>query len=227
MNRALLEKPFLDSEIKHREGNHGTVSYVDGATVIQRLNDSFDGNWSFEISDYGHDEDNNVVWAVCKLTAENVVKMQFGSSSVTLNKTTQKPVAIVDDMKAAATDALKKAASLFGIGIGLWKNEARTQSAPSPDTVPVSVPTSQASTTQLTTGRLSQKQFGYIQNLARENGMTKRELDLHCQAKFGGVVLAHITKHEASLLIEEFNNPERTPLPQVQPLERQTVGGVH
>ena len=52
MNRALLERPFLDSEIKHREGNHGTVSYVDGATVIQRLNDSFDGNWSFEITDY-------------------------------------------------------------------------------------------------------------------------------------------------------------------------------
>ncbi|MBW2026740.1 MAG: hypothetical protein JRI90_15470 [Deltaproteobacteria bacterium] len=50
MNRELLEKPFEPSQIKQRIGTYGNVlDYVEGHTVIQRLNDAFDGKWSFEI----------------------------------------------------------------------------------------------------------------------------------------------------------------------------------
>lgn len=230
MNREILERPFLASEIREREGGNGkTLDYVEGHTVIARLNDAFDGNWNFIVKSFDVNEARGEVLVVGKLTAEGITKMQFGSSSITRSRKDNQPVSIADDLKAAATDALKKCATLFGVALSLYggKHEARAQVIPGAEPLPAPSTTSQASTTQLTTGRLSQKQFGYIQNLARENGMTKRELDLHCQSKFGGVVLAHITKNDASQLISEFNNPERTPLPQVQQPEHRPTGGIH
>ena len=50
MNRELVEKPFDPEQIKQREGNFGkTLDYIEGYTMIQRLNDAFDAQWSFEI----------------------------------------------------------------------------------------------------------------------------------------------------------------------------------
>ena len=50
MDRELLEKPFDKEQIKQRKGTYGNMlDYVETRAVIQRLNDSFDGNWSFEI----------------------------------------------------------------------------------------------------------------------------------------------------------------------------------
>lgn len=42
-----------------------------------------------------------------KLTAENMIKMQFGSSMITRVKETGEIISLPDDLKAAATDALK------------------------------------------------------------------------------------------------------------------------
>ncbi len=50
MNRDLLEKPFDPEQIKQREGYFGDVlDYLEGPTVIQRLNEAFNGVWSFDI----------------------------------------------------------------------------------------------------------------------------------------------------------------------------------
>ncbi|MFZ0450864.1 MAG: Rad52/Rad22 family DNA repair protein [Desulfatiglandaceae bacterium] len=50
MNRELLEKPFEPGQIKQRVGTLGnTLDYIEGHAVIKRLNDAFDGKWSFEI----------------------------------------------------------------------------------------------------------------------------------------------------------------------------------
>jgi DNA-directed RNA polymerase specialized sigma54-like protein len=47
MNRELLEKPFTPEKIKQRDGNFGrTLDYVEGHTVIQRLNDAFGAGYS-------------------------------------------------------------------------------------------------------------------------------------------------------------------------------------
>ena len=46
MNRELLERPFSAEQIKQRKGSFGDVlDYIEGATVIQRLNDCFEGEW--------------------------------------------------------------------------------------------------------------------------------------------------------------------------------------
>lgn len=233
MNRQLLEQHFLAGEIKLREGGNGKMlAYVEGHTVITRLNEAFDGNWNFEVTDYGLDEDHDEVRVLCKLTADGITKMQFGSSSITRNKKTKAPISIGDDLKKCATDALKKCATLFGVGLHLYgeKTDARPQVVSNPEPTTMTASTSQASTASApptAPGRLSSKQHSYLLTLSRGHGLTRRELDSLCMDRFQ-VVFDHITRSEASLLIEEFNNPE--PLPQSQAPqqpERLTVGGVH
>jgi hypothetical protein len=38
MNRALLEHPFDPAQIKQRKGRNGVLDYVEGHTVVARLN---------------------------------------------------------------------------------------------------------------------------------------------------------------------------------------------
>jgi hypothetical protein len=47
MNRALLEKPFQPDQVKQRQGRFGILlDYVEGHTVIARLSEAFEGNWT-------------------------------------------------------------------------------------------------------------------------------------------------------------------------------------
>ena len=124
MNRELLEKPFTTEQVKQREGNFGKMlDYVEGHTVIQRLNDAFDSKWSFEILEHEVLKDLDEVIVLGKLTTENVVKTQFGSSMITRAKETGEIISLADDLKAAATDALKKAATLLGVGLHLYNGD--------------------------------------------------------------------------------------------------------
>ena len=51
------------------------------------------------------------------------MKSQFGSSRITRAKETGDIISLADDLKAAATDALKKAATLLGVGLHLYRND--------------------------------------------------------------------------------------------------------
>jgi len=128
MNRELLEKPFDKEQIKQRKGNFGDmIDYVETHTVIQRLNDAFDGQWSFEI--LSQESTAGEVIVLGKLTADGVSKTQFGSNKITTSKQGE-VISMGDDWKAAGSDALKKSASLFGIGLHLYgagKEEQRSE----------------------------------------------------------------------------------------------------
>jgi len=120
MNRELLEKPFEPDQIKQHEGRDGTLDYVEGHSVIARLNEAFDGRWSFEIVRHDILEERNEILVVGKLSAEGVVKMQFGASRIERDETTKEIVCLADDLKAAGTDALKKCATFLGVGLHLY-----------------------------------------------------------------------------------------------------------
>jgi hypothetical protein len=118
MNRELLEKPFDKEQIKQRKGSFGNMlDYVEARAVIQRLNDAFDGNWSFEI--ISHEQPAGEVIVLGKLTADGISKSQFGSNKITVSKQGE-IISIGDDLKAAASDCLKKTATLFGVGLHLY-----------------------------------------------------------------------------------------------------------
>src|SRR5438876_11784631 len=119
MNRELLEKPFSPDQIKQRKGLDGDVlDYIEGAAVIQRLNDVFNAEWTFEILDH-HIYEREVV-VLGKLTTQGIAKCQFGKSKITRTKESKTEVSIGDDLKAAATDGLKKCATLLGVGLHLY-----------------------------------------------------------------------------------------------------------
>ena len=124
MNRELLERPFDAALIKTRKGAFGQqLTYVEGAEYVRRLNAAFDGRWSFEIVDHQIGKTHVVV--VGKLTAGEVVKMAFGGSAITTNNQTGDAISIGDDLKSAATDAMKKAASMLGVGLDLYSSSDR------------------------------------------------------------------------------------------------------
>src|SRR5438128_5886047 len=119
MNRELLEKPFTPEQIKRRQGTNGDVlDYIEGCAVIQRLNESFDAEWIFEIQEHRVYDDEVVVLG--KLTAQGVSKSQFGKSRITRSRKENSIISLGDDLKAAATDCLKKCATLFGVGLHLY-----------------------------------------------------------------------------------------------------------
>jgi Rad52/22 family double-strand break repair protein len=119
MNREILEKPFTPEQIKRRQGMNGDVlDYIEGCAVIQRLNECFDAEWIFEIQEHRVYDDEVVVLG--KLTAQGVAKSQFGKSRITRAKKDNSIISLGDDLKAAATDCLKKCATLFGVGLHLY-----------------------------------------------------------------------------------------------------------
>lgn len=208
MNTELLNQPFLAEQVKQRQGNFGqTLDYLEGHTVIQRLNEAFGGDWSFEILEHQIREDANEVIVLGKLTAETVVKSQFGSSRLTRHKESGEMVSLADDLKAAATDSLKKCATLLGVGLYLYDRDRsageRTKfgqgdTSPEPSRSTTSTTQPQA---RVVSARISQKQHAYILQMAKEADVRRQVLDAYCKEHFG-VVLDHLTKHKASVLID-------------------------
>ena len=114
-------------EIKQRQGRGGQrFSYVEHGYVTERLNLVFGFNWDFEVVDKEMLEDEVIVEA--KLTVrtpggQTIVKTQFGGAEIKRHASgarSGRPLSVADDYKAAASDALKKCASLLGVGLDLY-----------------------------------------------------------------------------------------------------------
>jgi hypothetical protein len=209
----ILEIPFAPEMIKQREGNYGqTLDYIEGWSVIERLNQAFEADWSFEIALHEILEDAVVVLG--KLSAGGVVKSQFGSSSITRAKETGKPTSIGDDLKAAGTDALKKCASLLGVGLHLYNGDNRTarekneqlnqipgEQRPNAGVQEPGTANDGSQTSQDT--RLTSKQLNYIRRLCRDRRMTDQELrkiSMEAHKKQP----EYLTKKEASEVIDQL-----------------------
>lgn len=205
MNRELLEKPFLPNQIKQREGNGRTLDYIEGHSVIQRLNDAFASEWSFEILEHKILENSDEVIVLGKLTAGDIVKSQFGSSNITRARDTKAIISLADDLKSAGTDALKKCATMLGVGLHLY--QAKGGSGESGN--------GNAGGNNSNGGRngsdyhngngnrLTSKQHNAILKIAVEKGITQSELNKKCIEAFG-TVAAHLSKSDASSVIKEL-----------------------
>jgi hypothetical protein len=125
------------NEVKYRQGRGGLqFAYVEHGYVTERLNLVFGFNWDFEVVDKQILEDEVIVEA--RLTVrtpggQTIVKTQFGGADIKRHASGAKngrPLSIADDYKAAASDALKKCASLLGIGLDLYGRDRPEDPAP-------------------------------------------------------------------------------------------------
>jgi hypothetical protein len=131
--RALIAVQTPQEFIKQRPGRgNKTFTYVEGGYVIAKLNQIFSPvGWDFEITKERVEQTEVVVRG--KLTIKDhkngytISKTQYGT------KERNAGVPLGDTLKAAATDCLKKCASLFGIALDVyWQqlDEDKLTSAP-------------------------------------------------------------------------------------------------
>ncbi|MDA2937090.1 RAD52 family DNA repair protein [Acidobacteria bacterium AH-259-A15] len=190
-SRDLLEKPFTSEQIKQRQGMFGDIlDYVEAADVIQRLNDALDGDWSFSVLEHKVYDDEVIVLG--KLSTNGVVKTQFGKSKITRSKKDQAMVSLGDDLKAAASDALKKCATLMGVSLHLYLDSAEEQPGrktkspkPSGD------------------GRITARQLSAIFAIGKAQGMDNKTIKEHTKEVFNKLP-DFLTRQEASVIIEQL-----------------------
>ena len=212
MNRSILEQPFPEGLLKTRKGTFGkSFTYVEGTDYIRRLNDAFEGDWSFEVVE--HKTLDNEVIVLGKLVAGAVTKTAFGGSKITVNREGEL-VSIADDLKAAATDSLKKASSLLGVGLHLYSEPTTSQSEAKPGS---GAPANNGSNGNNGNGkntrrgngngnssngqdRLTQKQLSCIWGMARSLGRSVDEVRQHSLDAYGGQP-EQMSKSDASAFI--------------------------
>ena len=234
MKRELLEQPFTPAQIRQRKGRNGMLDYVEGHTVISRLNEALEGEWSFEI--VHHEVREEEVLVVGKLSAGPVVKMAFGGSQVTRERESGGMVSLVDDLKAAATDALKKCATFLGVGLHLYADKPIGGRAPAPrpgETAPtragvapprpaspaaeprpplgppVNVPRPPGGTNDhRPPGPASARQLDAIHKVARAKGLDEQAVE-HMSLRVFNRKLDALTQREAAGLLKELSNLKR------------------
>lgn len=102
----------------------GQWSYVTGAYIRQVLNYVFSYMWDFEIKNHG--KEGNLVWVLGRLIIKDksgnpkIVKEQFGRADIKFKRGEKTPMDFGNDLKAAATDSMKKCASLLGIAADVY-----------------------------------------------------------------------------------------------------------
>lgn len=142
--KKILTSKIPESSKKTRQQGNTTLTYIGGHTVIRLLNEAFNYQWSFEVvTEQVVESQPKPMWegwgknrkpvkkpdgtqamepqppvakVLGRLTVPGLgVKEQYGSKVLIGGATEQESA-----FKAASTDALKKCASLFGIGLELY-----------------------------------------------------------------------------------------------------------
>lgn len=131
--RKIAAQETPKEEIRWRKGRGGAqLPYTDPAYVIRTLNEAFNHNWDFEA-------DNEELLCIgerpfevkvrgrltVRLGGQAVTKVQFGCQPIEfLQKDGTTPVSLGDAFKGAASDALKKCASLLGVALDLYDSDS-------------------------------------------------------------------------------------------------------
>lgn len=126
---AMYERIARPFDVTFRDIRGGVdLEYITGEQATTRLNEEVGFlNWSFRVLEHGVHAEADECWVMGELTVtldgRTVVRQQFGSQKVKRSRSSGTPLDIGFDLKGAATDALKKCASLIGVALYLWKKE--------------------------------------------------------------------------------------------------------
>ena len=123
---ARLAAPF---EVTFTDVRGGVeLTYITGEQVARRLNEvlGVDG-WSFRVLRHDVNAEADEAWALGEIVAEidgkSVTRQQFGSQKIKRSRGSGAPLDLGFDLKGAATDAMKKCASLLGVGLYLSRKQ--------------------------------------------------------------------------------------------------------
>src|SRR5918911_777430 len=122
-----LAAPFESTFRDQRGGVE--LEYITGEQCVSRLNQVLGPvGWSFQVREHGLNAEADEIWVLGELTVTidgtTATRQQFGSQKIKRARQTGNPLDIGFDLKGATTDALKKCASLVGVGLYLSRKEA-------------------------------------------------------------------------------------------------------
>jgi hypothetical protein len=196
VNREVLCRPFAPEAIKQRQGAHRkTFSYVDVASVIDRLNEGCDA-WSFDV--VSHEVYDDEVVVLGRLTADGVVKMAFGSAGRSRDRDGVL-LSTGDALKSASSDGLKKAASLLGVGLEFYRKEA----APEERTTPTRAARDLARRPEPAAGA-TPRQLAALERACTRHGWTGDRLTALVAERYAKKNAGQLSRSEASTLISEL-----------------------
>jgi recombination DNA repair RAD52 pathway protein len=119
--KALIAGKTPKRVVYSKPGGRGQpMDYVPGWWFIDQLNALFGYNWDFEIRNQAIT--GTQIWVLGRLTVRTakgvIIKEAFGGSQMKSIKNTA--IDLGDDFKTAATDSLKKAATLLGLASDIY-----------------------------------------------------------------------------------------------------------
>lgn len=139
-----LDPKLIKEKKSFGAGNKGPLRYISANTCIDLLNKAFGHNWSMRIVDRWMEQgipapfvekdgkkpvpQPPTAWCIVELSVNfidddgnihTVTKSAFGSQSIAGNQSVQSQ----NGYKGAQSDAIKKAATLFGIALELYRSE--------------------------------------------------------------------------------------------------------
>lgn len=129
--KYLLKRTPKEAVRKRPAKGGGEWEYVSGGWVKKQLNMMFGFNWDFEITNQMVLHGEAIVQGklTCRSNGVTIIKTQFGNKDVVYKKQTdiekadrleRIPLSIGNDLKAAATDCLKKCAAEIGIAADIY-----------------------------------------------------------------------------------------------------------
>lgn len=136
--KTVIERPLPKEKVRQRPGKGGlTFDYVTPDFVIDLLNEAFEYRWSTDIFHQVMLGDTALVGVritVWDAEGNPIVKSQFGSCDV------GRGMGPGEAFKGAASDGMKKAATLLGVAIELYQDEESPAAAAAKFAKPVVPP---------------------------------------------------------------------------------------
>lgn len=168
--------------IKKRPGSNGlSFPYVEFKYIVGMLNSAFGPWWEWKVTD--KEIGKRQLWVQGELTIKDVntgltiSKTGFGGADIKFYKGTENAVNIGNDLKSASTTALRKAASLFGIGADVMYGELE-QYAQMEDEVEEPQESEQEAVERM---KLMKRMFG----TAADKGVSEEDIDKVIKRQYG------------------------------------------
>lgn len=211
---ADLSKPFLDTEIKYRKAGNSDkqLAYLETMTVVKRLNEVAP-RWDSVVVDQTAQDFGMTSRGSKRLLLRATVSLtipEVGTRTHTGVQVVNAEDGGEDLWKGAISDALKKAASLFGVGAYLYfdpePDQINTMPQPVAPMQPQARPSTQPAPAQPQgSGGITQSQYDLLMRLAYERGYAASDYEN----------APSLSKQDASSIIDNLMKE-----PRVNQLER-------
>ncbi len=224
MSTELLDRlgePFPQAALKQRAAPGGrTFTYLEGHAVIRRLNACLPNGWSFrvlstEFKPWGQTNAGRPQYLVLA-TVELDIPSLGTRSHVGVQVVSEG--AGEDLFKGAVTDGLKKAATLFGVGLELYGTDYEAVDQMTGEIAPAraaqpqrQAPPQEQRPQPSNTALISEKQIPYLWALAGERGQDEEAVHAECFRRWSeekgwtsvvDVSVKDLTRKEGSAIID-------------------------